>query len=278
MSDLQNKYKFKSLKLYSSDEWMVDETKRYRTVFEKSELKHLRVELALNNKEFDKSDWACKVELKAFKIENAEKKELCNLDVGVYADKKDAVIFVRDGWGTYSAGEYWTEGEYYWEANVDGIIVGSATFFVNNIGLVSLGKNPYFEIEGIRFYCGNFEGWRLEKRKYLSCIQGKATEYLWCELKIKTLTRKEWNYELFFNFFDHSGQFKAQTLRAGKVERDKLNWSYSFDVGWGNATAGSWKPGEYTLTLVFMDVIVAMASFDCGDKEIEGVPDFISLP
>ncbi|MBU0488183.1 MAG: hypothetical protein KKA07_10265 [Bacteroidetes bacterium] len=38
------KFKYKELKVYGSTEWMANSTKRYRTVFEKSELDYLNAE------------------------------------------------------------------------------------------------------------------------------------------------------------------------------------------------------------------------------------------
>ena len=39
-------YKYKSLKVFSSSEWMVDSTKKYRRVFDKSEISYLRAEFS----------------------------------------------------------------------------------------------------------------------------------------------------------------------------------------------------------------------------------------
>ena len=58
---MDKKYKFKSLNIYSSDEWMANATKRYRTVFDKAETTYIRVELAFYNKLFDEEDWDCKI-------------------------------------------------------------------------------------------------------------------------------------------------------------------------------------------------------------------------
>ena len=119
-------------------------------------------------------------------------------------------------------------------------------------------------------------GLKQESKKYLTTINGKQTQYLWCEMKIKNLTSKAWNYELFFNYFDDAGQPKAQTTRSNKIEASKQDWTYTFDVGWGNATAGSWKDDKYTLEVVFMDTLVAAISFECGEEEVEGTPELIT--
>ena len=54
---MEKRFKFKSLNVYASDEWMADSTKRYRKVFDKAEIAYIRCELAIFNKLFDEEDW-----------------------------------------------------------------------------------------------------------------------------------------------------------------------------------------------------------------------------
>ncbi len=276
MKQMDKKYKYKSLLVYSSDEWMANSTKRYRTVFDRMETTYMRVEFAFYNKLFDEEDWKCKVVLKCVKMEEGKKKELCSLDSELLVSKEENIVYVRDGWGNPTVGTYWYAGEYNWEAYIDGDLIGSQAFFVNDVGLVTRESNPYFEVEYIKLYCGDYEGWKQETKRYLSKINGKTTQYLWCEMKIRNKTASGWNYELFFNYFDDAGQPKAQTTRANKIEAAKKDWTYTFDVGWGNTTAGSWKDDKYTLEVVFMDTLVGAISFECGEEEVEGVPELIT--
>jgi hypothetical protein len=50
---MEKRYKFKSLQTFCNNEWMVNNQKRYRTVFDKIEIDYVRIELALYNKLFD---------------------------------------------------------------------------------------------------------------------------------------------------------------------------------------------------------------------------------
>ncbi|HEY1040403.1 MAG TPA: AAA family ATPase, partial [Bacteroidia bacterium] len=271
--------KFKSIQTYSSDEWMSGSTKKYRNVFEKDEVNYLRVEFAFYNKLFDENDWECKIELKAFDVTLPnEKKELCNLDSQKKISKDENIFYLRDGWGNKEYGTYWKKGKYLWEAYIDGVLAGSHAFFVNEIGVVSKSQNPYFSVEHLKLYAGGYEGWETpkEQRKYLTKINRNTTQYLWVEFRIKNLTNLEYNYELFFNFYDDAGQKKGQVTREGKIDPGKLEYTYTFDAGWGNETAGSWKDDKYTIEVIFMDTLVAAATFDCGEEEIEGVPELIS--
>ena len=268
-------YKFKSLQVYSSDEWMANSTKRYRSVFDRLETTFMRVEFAFYNKLFDEADWNCKVLLKASKLTDGKKKELCSLDSELTVIKEDNIVYVRDGWGNPTVGTYWYSGEYVWDAYIDGDLIGSQIFYINDVGSVNRNQNPYFDIEYIKLYSGDAEGSKLEIKKYLTKINGKTTEYLWCEMKIKTKTANPWHFELFFNYFDEAGQPKAQVIRANFIEANKNNHSYTFDIGWGNTTPGSWKDDKYTLEVVFMDTLVGAVAFECGEEEIEGIPELI---
>ena len=278
-SDNKNfiKYKFKSLQIYGSDEWMANSTKKYRTVFDKAETTYIRSELSFYNKLFDEEDWKCKVTLKAFDITNNKREELCSLDKDLDISKEDNIIYVRDGWGNAEVGVYWQKGDFVWEAYIDNILIGSKAFFVNDVGLVTAEKNPYFSVEHIKLYNGNGEGWKQDakNRVYYKQISRQNTKYLWAEIKITNLTDKDWNYELYLNYYDDAGQHKAIIPRNGKIESGKKDWTYTFDIGWGTEDGGSWKDDKYTLELVFMDALVAAAVFECGDEFVEGELEMI---
>jgi len=51
------RYKFKELRVYSSTEWLADNKKRYRQVFDKFDTSFIYAELSFYNKMFDREDW-----------------------------------------------------------------------------------------------------------------------------------------------------------------------------------------------------------------------------
>lgn len=73
-------YKFKDMKVFSSDEWMVNATKKYRTVFDRMETTYIRTEFSFYNKLFDEQEWKAKVTLKAFSLISDKRTELCSID------------------------------------------------------------------------------------------------------------------------------------------------------------------------------------------------------
>lgn len=264
-------YKFKEMKVYSSDEWMANATKKYRSVFDRAETTYLRTEFSFYNKLFDEKDWEAKITLKCFELDKDVRKELCSLDCSRTIPMTDNIVYVRDGWGNATEGAYWLRGDYLWEGYIDGELVGSKKFFVGEVGKVTAAANPYFTVESVKLYAGPYDGWNMTERTYYKKLNRATTPYLWVEFKIKTKTAQDWNYEFFFNFYDDAGQAKGQTARTGYIEKNKNDVVYTFDAGWGSESAGSWKDDKYTVEIVFMDTLVALVPFEVGNENEEGV-------
>jgi SpoVK/Ycf46/Vps4 family AAA+-type ATPase len=269
------KYKSKELRTFASDEWMAGATKKYRKVFDRSETTYIRVEFSFYNKLFDEEAWSCTTTLKCFDLAGGEKKEICSLETKRDVKMDENIVFIRDGWGNATEGAYWKKGEYAWEAYIDNELVSEAKFVINDVAKVTVEANPYFEVEYIKLFVGDFNSWEKSERRYLKKIKRETTQYVWVEAKIKNKVNVDWNYELFFNFFDDAYQLKGQVQREGKVEAAKLDFSYTFDVGWGNEVPGSWKDEKYAVEIIFMDTMVAMVEFAAGSEEEEGVPQLI---
>lgn len=270
-------YKFKEMKVFSSDEWMANATKKYRTVFDRLETTYIRAEFSFYNKLFDEQNWDAKITLKAFSIIEGKRTELCSIDLSLTIKMDENIVYIRDGWGNAVEGSFWTKGNYCWEAYIDDELVGSKSFFVEDIGKVSAVANPYFSVESVKLFSGNFDGWNKTDRTYLKKFNRSQTPYLWVEFKLKTKTPGEWNYEFFFNFYDDAGQPKGQSIRTGIIEKDKKDWVYTFDAGWGSEYTGTWQDDKYTVEIVFMDTLVALVPFEMGNTNEEGVVEPVTI-
>lgn len=263
-------YKLKEVKVYSSDEWMANATKKYRTVFDKMETTYLRTEFSFYNKLFDEAEWNAKITLKAISLDGSTRKELCSIDSTITVKMDENIVYVRDGWGTPNEGTFWFKGDYLWEAYIDNEFVGSKKFFVEDVGKVTATYNPYFTVESVKLYSGPFDGWNITNRTYYKKLNRTTTPYLWVEFKLKTKTNTDWNYEFFFNYYDDAGQPKGQSMRTGLIEKGKQDTVFTIDAGWGSESAGSWKDDKYTVEIVFMDTLVALIPFEMGDVAEEG--------
>jgi len=61
-------FKFRELKVYSSTEWLADNKKKYRQVFDRFRTSYIYAELSFFNKQFDEEDWEVEIELKCFQL------------------------------------------------------------------------------------------------------------------------------------------------------------------------------------------------------------------
>ncbi len=264
----ENKYKFKSLKVYASEEWLAEGKKKYRQVFEKSETGYLYAELAFYNKFFDKADWELNVKLICYRITREGKEVMCDLNLNQKIHSEENTVYIREGWGHEEAGYFWNKGEYIWEAFLDNELVGTSKFYIEDGGSVTSKYNPYFELVGVRLFEGANDGVTKNERVYLKAFQATETRYIWVEFKIDNMLTFDWYCELKFNFYNITGQLKGSTSELQLVASNEEE--VRIITGWGSDNKGTWYENQYTLEVVFMDQLIAIIPFTCGLQPIEG--------
>jgi len=270
------RYKFNKVNVYSSTEWMANSTKKYRSVFDTKETTYIYTELSFYNKLFDEQDWEAKINLKCFSLDGKNRKELCNIDSKKTISKEDNIVYIRDGWGTDTRGSYWKRGDYIWETYIENILVGSKKFYIENMGLVTLNENPYFDVNSLKFYIGGAEGIIKDRRVYLKKINRKTAQYLFAEFSFINKSENDWFCELFFNFYDDANQLKGQVSSIKYIEKNRKDEIITLEEGWGNSTPGTWIDDSYSVEIVFMDTLVAVASIKVGDEEENGEVEVFS--
>ncbi len=268
------KFKYKDLKVYSSTEWLADNKKKYRQVFDRYETGYVYAELSFLNKLFDKEDWTVSVELKCWAVKKNTKREMCHLTFAREVKKYNSLVHVREGWGNKNAGAFWKKGTYYWEAYIDGILVSTKYFYIEDSGKYFIPKkqqNPYLDIQSLRLYEGPYDDETTEeKRTYLSKFSAEETRYVFAEVILKNVfPGKTWQCELFTKFYNDARELKGQVVRLQKVEaKDEY---LTITAGWGSNTEGSWRKDKYTCEIVFMNKLLAVIPFQVGKKNEEGV-------
>ena len=68
------KFRFRELKVYASTEWLADNKKKYRQVFDRYETTYIYAELSFYNKLFDEEDWEIDVELRCYSLKKAARR------------------------------------------------------------------------------------------------------------------------------------------------------------------------------------------------------------
>jgi AAA+ superfamily predicted ATPase len=264
------KYKFRDIKVHSSDEWMADGTKKYRRVFDRYETTYIRVELSFFNKLFDEEDWEAGVRMKCFYISGSHKNELCNLEKKIKVLKDENIVYHRESWGNATAGAYWFKGDYVWEAYIDEVKIGEGKFYIEDLGQAKPGENLFFDILSIRLFEGDGQASTLPQKKYLKQFSQKETRFVWGEFNIKNRTDKDYYAEVIFNFYDHVGQLKGSYPYLIYIAQSTAGKTYTLFPGWGSEVAGRWKNDVYSLEAVFMDTLIASVPFKIGEAFEEG--------
>ncbi len=267
------KYKFKGLKTYASIEWLAESKKKYRQVFDRHELSFIYAEFAFYNKLFDEEDWTARINLKAFARPNDPYKapeEICDIEVSKPVSKDQNIVYVREGWGMEKQGSFWKEGEYYWEAFIDGVKAGSRSFFIYEVGTVTPRQNPYLEISSAQLYEGSNTDGNNQSPSYHTEFQDQATRFIWVDLRLKNKLNKHWKAELIFNFYNDARQLKGRTEELINVSAEQPDIRVT--SGWGSDHKGTWFRDNYTVEIVFMDTLIGVIPFRVGENFSSGEP------
>lgn len=273
-------YKFKELKVYNSTEYLWENVKKYRQVFDRFETAYIYTELSLYNKNFDVEDWSLRVDLKCFSIEDQKQREICSLTIEKEVSKFDHVIYLREGWGNQKRGTFWKKGTYFWEAYIDGKKIGSKYFYIiepadrpseddnwedNEEG------NKYLDIQSIRLYEGPYDDVSEDDRVYLKSFSVKETRYIYLELTFQNLQMgSDWHLELFTKFHNQSRELKGQVIRLQQVKAGQD--VFKITAGWGAANPNLWREDKYTADIIFLDQLIASVPFEVSSEAAIGFP------
>lgn len=268
-------FKFRDIKTYSSIEWLANNTKKYRTVFEELEVAYIYCEVSLYNKRFDEDPWQLNLRMRCIDEKN---NEICYLNCDRAVNPEEPVVYVREGWGVKTPGTYWKSGVYRWEALVDDEVIASKTFYVQNVGVMRNATNPYFKIDTVKLYESTSVDTDLPARKYYTVFNAMSTRYVWIELNFDNLTRKTKDIavEFLFNFRTSSGYLKGSVSKIFFVKPE--DDQFSVTIGWGSDIIGTWSRGDYFAEVIFMDHMLAQVPFEIGDDYVAAnEEDFVPL-
>ena len=263
------KFKFRELKTYSSTEWLAENKKKYRQVFDRKETTYIYAELSFYNKQFDREPWEVEVELKCYSLKGKQK-QLCSLSFRRKVSKYDSIVYIREGWGNKKEGVFWKRGNYYWEAWVEGEKVATKYFYIENPKNEDILPGAYIHLQSLKLYEGKHDDVGEDDRKYYTAFSAEETKYIYSEIVLKNNNvEQEWQCELFCKFYNEARDLKGQIVRLATVKKGEKQ--IDMVAGWGSNVKGSWRRGSYTVELIFMDRLLAIMPFEVGDEYVEGV-------
>ncbi|NJC25322.1 AAA family ATPase [Neolewinella antarctica] len=282
----ESTYKFKELKAYNSTEYLWENVKKYRQVFDRFETAYIYAELSLYNKAFDLQDWSLKVELKCYLVENGDPTEICSLTIEKEVSKFDHLIYLREGWGNKRAGTFWKKGTYYWDAYVNGTKIGTKYFYVIEPNDQALDEgelewlnveaaHKYLELKTVRLYEGPYDDVLEADRVYLKEFSVKETRYIYAELTFENLQPQEdWHFELFTRFQNEARELKGQIVRLQQIKKGQT--TVVITAGWGAANPHLWWSDNYTANIVFLDRLLVSIPFIVDDDvAVPGYPEVL---
>lgn len=273
MADIPEKsqekaFKFKELNIYTSTEWLANNSKRYRQVFLSDETNYIYAELSFYNKEFDQSNWTINVKLNCYEV--GKKKALCSLEFNKKVSKHDNIAYIREGWGNKKVGSFWKKGTYYWEAWIEGEKVASKYFYIEDYDSDwESFETKRLELLSMKLYEGSFDDIPKAKRKYYKVFNGEDTQYIYSEMVFNNMeNRKDYNVEIFLKFYNQARELKGEVSKIVKLKSkdDKV----PVTAGWGSNIKGSWRTGKYTAELIILDRLVAVLPFEIDYENVEG--------
>jgi SpoVK/Ycf46/Vps4 family AAA+-type ATPase len=271
-------YQLIDLKSYGSTEWLADNKKKYRSVFDAADCGYVYCELLLVNLQYKRKEWPLNLHLKCI---DGDKKEICDLNCDRLISANTQNIYIREGWGTRNPGGFWKPGAYKWEAWLDDQLIIEKNFYVQALGLVTGIGQPYFKIKSIKFYEGPDSNVPPDSRRYYSTFHHQFTRYIWAEFNAENLITegKYWTCELTFNFRTSTNLLKGTVTKLFFVYPQEP--MFSITVGWGAEIVGTWGKEGYYMDILFQDKLLASKNFNIGEDYIEAAPsdfEILRLP
>lgn len=274
--DMEIKFKPRDLKVYSSNEWMADGSKKYRRVFDRYELSFIYVEFSFYNKLFDEEDWDITITLECF-VNTSEPIKLCSLQQARRVRKDENIVYIRESWGAPEPGKFWKTGDFRWEVWVNNsAMVAETKFYVEDLGPEAAVQNNYFELDSVRLFESDAGINGQTPRRYYRKFRREDTRFVCAEVKIRNKSDKGFFTELFFNFYNQAGLLKGTGAELRYLSSDAKNQEYIINCGWGSSTPGSWMEQFYSVEIIFLNKIIATIPFTVGDEWEEGNVELIT--
>ncbi len=274
-NSVMENYIYRDLKVYSSTEWLANDNKKYRQVFDRYETSYIYIELSILNLQFKKDDWVAGIEFNCYQKKAKTNKHICTLSLDKLITSDEQIFYIREGWGNKKPGSFWKKGTYYWEAKIGGKVVGTRYFYVEDVSVpMRLGEDAPINLHAVNLFEGPYEGVESGLRKYLVDFEVDNTRFIYVELILENLVEDaDWQCEVMIHFFTDSRELKGSVSRMMKVSPD--HEYVTLIGGWGASSPTSWRAGNYTIDIVFMDQLLVTIPFIVGPKAVEGTPSVL---
>lgn len=255
-----NKFEFISLRLFSDEEFLQEDKRKYRNVFQGPEIDYIYGEFSFYNLLYNKEDWVITIHYRIYSPE--KENEIADFEFKRTVPKDCRIFKAVRGYGNNIKGKFWKKGLYSWQAYVDGDTeLASEIFYIEDKGKAGNKGMPYMILEEIKLLDNG------SKDKYAcKCFDKNNTEAVDIELTGRNLLKEEcwWAGEFIFLFKTELGEQKAELRKAITVKlNDKtINFKaiHKSKIGFSD--------GIYFVEAIFMENLIARIPFRVGNEEI----------
>lgn len=263
-------FHFEEIKIYTSNEWMNNATKRYRTVFAFQEIGYIYFHIILINLNYAREYWFFEGEIRL--VDTANDGYICKLPLAGDVDPKELKINFWEGYEGKFMESFWKEGNYRVELWSNDIKAGSADFYVvgtNDMFDIFLA-NEFFELKHFCLFEADDRENRREPGVFYQTFDATQTRYIYSLIESKLIFEPQRSFplELTVNYFTSDNLLKGSVTKLVWISPDQKFFRESF--GWGSGTAGAWYSGSYRAELRFMDKLIGIVPFTVSD---EFIPD-----
>ncbi len=266
--DDRPKFSIRHLKTYIDDEVLADDVRKYRTVFCTNEIKDVFVELSIMNKMHGEENWEASILFELFDVTDDNKSSIARIRHSENVSHEHMVHYFRVHVGRERQGTYLPQGNYRWEASIEGNDAEEIDFYVIE---PHSNQTDWFTFDSIRLFEDKTDMGNGTQRVYYRKFHAEKTRAIGIEILGYSLALKKWQMEMFAHFRDSEGNLKETGLMDIEVDPFAVD-DHMFGVQCcaGKDEPGFWKKGFYSIDLVFMGKKMASLVFEVADEFEEG--------
>lgn len=259
----KRKYDFISVKLYSDEETLDQNRRKYRSVFQGPEVDYIFAEVLLYNLNFKRANWEFKFthKITSESNENFEKE----FSQTVKINRNEPLIKINNGYGSEKKGSFWKKGEYRWNIIIDDVLVASLDFYVEDLGYAGSKGTPYIMLEEIKLFDPNSESDLFGNRLYYKSFCDEETDKICIEVLTRNLLSDicPWTGEFIFLIKTELGEQKAEIRKICQFRHRDLRVRF-----YVSQSGMEFLRGKYYVELLFMEKLIARIPFKIDNEKI----------
>ncbi|MDO6433085.1 ATP-binding protein [Flavitalea sp. BT771] len=263
----ENHFTFQRIITYYMYEQFDQGRRKARRVFERSRVESASILVTLGNGQAGAENWIGDVTFKIVRI--AEELEVIGSNTirKLVGHDMPSVDFEMPLFPVSE--ELPTHGPYAVLVSVEEQTLVTHTFFVSNLGNVTINHNPYFSVNDVKVYNEEKTSTIGISKRSVSQFALSETGQVDVEVYLKNkIYEGSWFCELFVSCYTEEGELKEQQSVLQVIRDTDTDFTVSCRLGTGEENF--WRPGTYRILVSFMETVVAECYISFGETEEQG--------